>query len=104
MTSAQFITPKILLKYRIAEIMHRDDGIMIILFHPNESYPGICAKVRYIESTSGLLPAFSAFSVLKESKLTGTAHEGLEFEILSILENMLKCTFAKNAMMPIIMS
>lgn len=100
MDSTRYITPAVLLKYRIAEIMHRDDGLLIMLFHPDEYYPGVCAKVRYIESTSGLLAAFSAFPVLKGFELTLQAHEGLEFEILSIVENVMKCTFVKSATIP----
>jgi len=100
MDSIRFITPAVLLKYRISEIMHQDGRFMIMLFHPDEYYPGVCAKVRYIESTSGFLAAFSAFPVFKSFKITLQAYEDLEFEILSIVENMTKCTFVKSVTIP----
>jgi len=88
--SAQFITPEILIGYRIGEIINNNQDVISIVLFPSENVllPSIYVKIRYIKSVNGIVAGFSAAPVIKKFILTNSAYEKLEAELSSIMEGI----------------
>jgi hypothetical protein len=96
----EFITVPIAKEYKIAEAIYTVTGeFVFVLFHPNVDYPAICAKVRYITGYDDrIFAAFAARPVNEDYKIAGSAHEALEFEIVTAAEDLRKCMCVKDVM------
>jgi len=94
----KFITVPIAKNYEIVETIYTvTSEFIFILYHPDEAWPAIHAKVRYINGIDGRIVVFVAVALNENFQIAGAAHEVLEFDIISITEEILKCMYAKNA-------
>ena len=94
----RFITVPIAEGYEIVEAVFTvTDEFVFILYHHNESWPAIHAKIRYL-GDNNLFIAFAATPLHEGFQIAGAAHEFLEFDIVSTTEEILRCMYVNNAM------
>lgn len=99
MACHKFITVPTIREYEVAEAILTAAGeFVLILYHPNELWPSLHARVRYIDSEDKRFVAFTVKSLNENFSVAGTAHEVLEFGLITLAEEILKCMYVKSVM------